>query len=86
MFENLVNQPAAKLISQDIKNNKFARTVLFYGNDATGKLSAALETARVFSCTGSKKGVWTCECPSCLRHKSLICSNLLLLGPRDCSL
>ena len=86
MFENLVNQPAAKLISQDIKNNKFARTVLFYGNDATGKLSAALETARVFSCIGSKKGVWTCECPSCLRHKSLICSNLLLLGPRDCSL
>lgn len=86
MFENLVNQNAVQLISQDIKNNRFPRTVMYCGNEASGKLSAALETARVFSCTGSKRGLWTCECPSCLRHKSLICSNVLLLGPRDCSL
>lgn len=85
MFENLVKQTATNTISQDIKNNVFPSTVLFSGNDATGKLSSALEIARVFSCTAETKGIWTCECPSCLKHKALTCTNLMLLGPRDCS-
>ena len=86
MFENLVNQDAGKLISADIRHNRFPGAVLYAGPDASGKLTAALETARILSCHENPQGKWLCECPSCLQHKSLICSNLMLLGPRDCSL
>ena len=86
MLENLVGQPAAKSIISDINNNNFPGAVLFSGAACTGKLTAALEVARVLSCNGDEKAHWLCECPSCLRHKALNCSNLLLLGPRDCSL
>ncbi|MCQ2591706.1 MAG: DNA polymerase III [Treponema sp.] len=87
MFENLVNQDAQKYLVSDIKNNVFPRAVLFSGNDATGKLTAALEVARVLSCVNAeKKGDWNCTCSSCLRHKALTCTNMLLMGPRDCAL
>ena len=86
MLENLLGQPAAKSIISDIKNNTFPGAVLFAGNSGNGKLTAALEVARALSCNGDDKPHWQCECPSCLRHKALNCSNLLLLGPRDCSL
>ena len=86
MLENLVGQPASKSIIQDIKTNKFPGAVLFAGSSCTGKLTAALEVARALSCNGDDKPHWLCECPSCLRHKALNCSNILLMGPRDCSL
>lgn len=86
MFENLVNQDAGKQISSDIKNNKLPGALLFSGAEASGKLTAALETARILSCHEKPQGKWLCSCPSCLQHKALICSNLMLLGPRDCSL
>ncbi len=86
MLENLLGQPAAKSIISDIKNNNFPGAVLFSGSSGTGKLTAALEVARALSCNGDDKPHWLCECPSCLRHKALNCSNILLMGPRDCSL
>ena len=86
MFENLLNQEAVKFLISDIKNNRFPQSVLFSGSDSSGKLTAALETARIFSCTGKVKGKWKCECPSCLQHKALVNSSMLLLGPRDCAL
>ena len=86
MLENLLGQDAAQSIIADIKNERFPQAVLFSGNSATGKLTAALEVARVFSCNGEQKDHWLCECPSCLRHKALNCTNLILMGPRDCSL
>ncbi len=86
MLENLVGQDAAKSIIADIQAQKFPGAVLFAGNNCTGKLTAALEVARVLSCNGDDKLHWLCECPSCLRHKALNCANILLMGPRDCSL
>ena len=86
MLENLVGQNAAASIISDIKKNTFPGAVLFAGNSCTGKLTAALDVARALSCNGDDKPHWLCECPSCLRHKALNCSNLLLMGPRDCSL
>ena len=50
MFENLVNQEAGKLISADIRHNRLPGAVLYSGPDASGKLTAALETARILSC------------------------------------
>lgn len=86
MFENLVNQEAGKLLAADIRHNRLPGAILFSGSEASGKLTAALETARILSCHEVPQGKWLCECPSCLQHKSLICSNLMLMGPRDCSL
>jgi len=86
MFENILEQDAKKSISQDIRNNSFPGAVLFSGPEASGKLSAALETARVFACKNEKKGSWLCECPACLKNKALTYSNTLLMGPRDCLL
>lgn len=86
MFENLVFQEAGNSLSSDIKNHSLPGSILFSGNEATGKLTAALEVARILSCTGKVKGSWICNCPSCLQQKSLTYSNLLLLGPRDCFL
>lgn len=85
MFENLVNQNATQYLISDIKKGTFPGAVLFSGNDASGKLTAALEVSRVLSCK-NKKGDWNCECPSCLRQKNLTCTNVLLLGPRECAL
>ncbi len=86
MFDNLLFQSASALLEDDILSNKLPGAVLFSGSDSCGKLTAALETARVLSCTGNPRGKWTCSCPSCLRHKALVSPNLMLLGPRDCSL
>ena len=86
MYENLVNQAAGKLLAADIKHNRLPGAILFAGPEASGKLTAALETARILSCHEAPQGKWLCECPSCLQHKSLVCSNLMLMGPRDCSL
>jgi len=85
MFENLVSQKATQYIISDIKNGSFPRAVLFSGNSCSGKLTAALEVSRVLSCS-NKKGEWNCNCPSCLRQKALTSTNVLLMGPRDCSL
>ena len=86
MYENLVNQEASKLLNSDIKKNLMPGSILFSGAEASGKLTAALETARILSCHAKPQGKWLCNCPSCNQHKALTCSNLLLLGPRDCSL
>lgn len=84
MFENLVNQPAAKRLIEDIKQNKLPPSILFSGNVCSGKLTAALELARSLCC--EKDGNWQCTCPSCQRQKELISSDVLILGARDHSL
>lgn len=86
MFENLICQKASKLITKDLNNEILPPAIIFSGEENTGKLTAALELARVLSCTGDNKASWGCTCPSCLRHKALTCTNMLLLGPRDCGL
>jgi DNA polymerase III subunit gamma/tau len=85
MLENIVGQSAAKFIGADLKRNIFPRAVLFSGSEGDGKLSTALEVARILSCHSEEKK-FNCTCPSCLQHKSLVSSNVMLLGPRDCFL
>ena len=72
MFENLVNQEAGKQLASDIRNNRLPGAILFAGAEASGKLTAALETARILSCHEKPQGKWTCTCPSCLQHKALV--------------
>ena len=81
MFENILYQDASLLLSRDIKNRSLPGSILFSGPPSSGKLSAALETARVLSCQGEKKGEWNCQCQSCLHHKALVSQNVLIAGP-----
>ena len=85
MYDNLLHQNVSSLLTSDISGACLPGAVLFSGSQGAGKLTAALETARILSCSGPKKGYWMCNCPSCLQHKALVSSNLILCGPRDCT-
>lgn len=86
MFDNVLNQSAADLLTSDIKSAKLPGAILFSGPESSGKLTTALETARVLSCRGKVPGAWNCTCPSCLRHKAMVSPNVLVAGPGDCTL
>jgi len=81
MFENVLGQPVIQLLSDELERSNVPPALLFAGPEASGKLTAALEMARVLSCT--EGGSWTCACESCRRHKDLSASDLLILGTRD---
>lgn len=89
MFDNLLYQPVSSLLETDIIQNKLPQSLLLSGKEASGKLTCALEIARILDCTGDANGVkgnWLCQCNSCLKHKQLGSSNLIIAGPRDCIL
>lgn len=90
MFDNLLYQNASSLLKDDILNNRLPGAILLSGPQASGKLTCALEIARILSCSGenqyNQRGHWLCECPSCKKNKELSNTNVLLAGPRDCSL
>ena len=87
MFDNVLYQHAAEMLMKDISNGTLPNAVLFSGPDSSGKLTTALELARVLSCraTGKHKGHWLCTCPSCLRHKALNTPDVVIAGPGDCT-
>ena len=78
MFENILNQSATKLLQDDIEKKRFPNSILFSGPSSSGKLSCALETARVLSCANS--GEWNCTCLNCRQHKAMVSQNLLICG------
>lgn len=90
MFDNVLHQDASSFIADDIMNGRLPRAILLSGPAAGGKLTCAFETARVLSCTGQneyrQRGHWLCGCPSCRKNRELAHLNVLLAGPRDCSL
>lgn len=89
MFDNLLYQNAAQLLSQDILNKRMPGAILLSGPVSSGKLTCALEIARVLSCTGdgkNPKGHWLCECSSCKKNKELVNQSVIIAGPRDCLL
>ena len=81
MFENVLGQPVIQLLSDELEQGKVPPALLFAGPESSGKLTAALETARILSC--ATDGSWTCTCEFCKRHKDLSASDLLILGTRD---
>ncbi|MBR4463957.1 MAG: DNA polymerase III [Treponema sp.] len=87
MFDNLLYQNASSLLHDDIVHHRLPGAILLAGPASSGKLTCALEIARVLSCTArEKRGSWMCDCPSCRKNKELASTNVLLAGPRDCSL
>ncbi|MDP2790621.1 MAG: hypothetical protein Q8O15_02565 [Rectinemataceae bacterium] len=82
MYENLLAQDALRTILEgDIAGGTLPPALLFSGPPASGKLTAALETARILSCQGT--AAWNCGCSDCVRHRNLIHPDLLLLGKRS---
>ncbi|MBQ9494697.1 MAG: DNA polymerase III [Treponema sp.] len=86
MYENIISQEVCALLENDIRGGALPGALLFSGPVASGKLSCALESARILSCTADIAGNWNCSCPQCLKNKSLVSHNVLLAGPRDCTL
>lgn len=82
MYENVLGQqPVTDLLREEIQKDRFPPSVLFSGPEASGKLTAAMETARILSC--GNDGSWNCPCESCKRQKELTASDLLIMGSRD---
>lgn len=81
MFENILDHPEiVNLLKEDIKSKKLPSSLLFYGDIYTGKLTAALELARVISC--EQKGEWICKCASCEQHRLFDAPGTVMLGNR----
>ena len=82
MFENVLHQSATDLLSDDIVKNSLPPSILLAGPAGSGKLTTALELARILSCTNiSSKGAWNCTCQACSKHKAMVNQSLLLCGP-----
>ncbi len=82
MFENIIRQDhVVSLLSRDINEGTLPSSLLFYGNDYTGKLSAALELARILSCERGT-ALWDCPCKACEMQRLLIHPDTLMMGSR----
>ncbi len=82
MFENIIGQTeVVGTLREEIPKGRFPRSALFFGPAYAGKLSTALETARVLTC---ERGTaeWSCDCASCRMQKELSHPQTVLLGPR----
>ncbi len=83
MFENLIGQDNIRRQLQDSSlKGSLPHGLLFCGESCSGRMTAALELARVLSCTGGQAD-WDCPCRSCQDHRLLISPELLLLGRRS---
>ncbi|MGP1437942.1 MAG: hypothetical protein ACTTKH_02585 [Treponema sp.] len=85
MFENVIgNKKLISALKYDIKNMLLPPSILLTGEPFTGKLTTALEIARVLNCAFD--GAWDCNCKSCLQNRALLLPDVLIIGSRDCSL
>ena len=82
MFENILGQTeVVDRLKQDLVGRTLPPSLLFVGQPYSGKLSTALELARVLSCEEGR-GEWNCPCKSCEAHRLLLAPNTVLLGGR----
>jgi DNA polymerase-3 subunit gamma/tau len=83
MFENIIGQAdTIASLKTELAAGAFPRAALFVGPAWSGKLSTALETARVLTCLEDPRAEWSCACRSCALHKELSHPHTVLLGPR----
>ena len=83
MFENIIGQGITiEILKKELLAKNLPRALLFSGPQYTGKLSTALETARVLTCH-EEKGEWNCSCKACRDQRVLSHADTLLLGPHD---
>jgi DNA polymerase-3 subunit delta' len=82
MFENIIGQAEiVRTLTRELETGTFPNAVLFCGPACAGKLSAALETARILTCLSH--GEWSCACAPCAQHRLLIHPFTILTGHRS---
>jgi len=82
MFENLLHQDSiVSRLKHDVENHAVPPAMLFTGSPMSGKLTAALELARILSC--DKAGAWNCPCDHCRSHRALAHTDTVLAGNRN---
>ncbi len=82
MFDNILYQDRViSRLRHDILNESLPPSILFSGPAMSGKLTAAIELARVLSC--EKEAAWNCTCSHCRLHRALSHPRTLLVGSRD---
>ena len=81
MFDNIIGQrEVVSELQREIARGTLPSALLFYGPIYTGKLTTALELARVLTCSGTRE--WTCPCRSCEQNRSMTHPYILQLGSR----
>lgn len=81
MFENIIAQEkTVDRISGEWREGNLPRAILFHGEHYSGKLSTALELARVLTC--KERGAWSCSCSSCRKHRVLDHPYTIVTGAR----
>ena len=83
MFAQLLpyQNELATLLAQQLAGGVFPHSVLLAGERFSGRLSMAMEIARVLSCV--REGQSSCLCPSCRRFALFGMSNVVYIGNRD---
>jgi DNA polymerase III delta prime subunit len=82
MFENIIGQKeTVAVLREELVQNEFPRASLFFGPPYAGKLSTAMEVARVLTCQEGH-AEWSCECRSCALQKELAHPHTVLMGSR----
>ena len=80
MFENIISQGrVVDELEKAVISGTLPGSMLFSGEHYSGKISTALELARILTCTGDKS--WNCPCKSCENHRLLIHPYVQMLGP-----
>jgi DNA polymerase-3 subunit gamma/tau len=81
MFENIIGQPGAvQALRHDLESGRLPPAIMLHGPQFSGKLSTALEIARILTC--HRQAEWSCGCPSCRKQRLLVHPNTVLMGFR----
>ena len=82
MFENILGQAqVVEDIRRALSRGHLPSAILFHGADYSGKLSCALELARVLTCA-LPEAPWNCGCVSCEQQRLLVHPFTLMMGER----
>ncbi len=82
MFENIIgNTTTISILKHELSAGIIPRAALFHGPSYSGKLSTALEIARVLVCD-RKSALWNCMCHPCKLNREMLHPYVTLLGPR----
>jgi len=82
MFENILHQNATvQRLAAEITSQTLPSSLLFFGPEYSGKLTTALELARVLTCEHGEAN-WNCSCRSCRQQRLLIQPYTLMMGTR----
>ena len=85
MFENVIgNKKLTSSLKEDIKNALLPPSILLVGEPFVGKLTTALEIARVLNCLN--EGAWDCTCRSCMQSRAVLSPDVMIIGSKDCSI